>query len=889
MRQILTTAIALALASASPCTFAQPEPPAPSVVAAPAAAVTTQLPRTARPRHYALEITPHADKMTFDGKVRIELDVLQATDRIVLQAANLRFGRSTLTGGKATAAMVAKVATDAAAQTASFVFDAPLAPGRYALSIDYSGVINTQPNGLFALDYATPHGQRRALYTQFESSDARRFLPSWDEPDFKASFDLTVNAPATQMVVGNMPVAATTDLGNGLKRVAFQTTPKMSTYLLFLGMGDFERAALKGDNGTEIGVIAQQGKAEQARFALESGRDVLREYNDYFGVRYPLPKLDNIAAPGSSQFFGAMENWGAIFTFEHSLLLDPAVSGVTDRQSVFTTAAHEIAHQWFGDLVTMAWWDDLWLNEGFATWLEGRTTARLHPEWDIDKTGAAYVSRAAMGSDAYATTHPVVQKVAIAEQASQAADGITYGKGSAVIGMLEDYVGADAWRDGVRRYIKKRAYGNAVTSDLWQEIDAAAPGRRFLQVAHDFTLQPGVPLIKVAASCSAGTTTVHLEQGEYTLDRPDKQPLRWHVPVAVRSGGSELRVLVDGSAQLQLPGCAAPVLVNAGQKGYYRTLYAPAQFKALTAGFGTLPVVDQLGVLLDTSALGAVGLQPQSDLLDLAGKVPVGAASDLWAMVSGVYAGIDDLFQADPKGQAAWRRYALSRLLPEFATLGWDDRDGDSAQVKQLRVSLIDMLGGMGEADVIAEARHRFAAFQADPTALSPELRISVLGIVARTADAATWDALHRMAQQETSSMIHNQDYLLLAAAKDATLAQRALDMALTDEPGATNSAAMISVVSGEHPDLAFDFAVAHRARVDTLIDSNSRPRYYPRLGAGSIDLQMADKIKAYADRSLAPTLRRDAEVAIANIRTRAKLRAQRLPQIRAWLVARKG
>ncbi len=889
MRQILTTAIALALASVSPCTFAQPERPAPSGVAAPVAAVTTQLPRTARPRHYALEITPHADKMTFDGKVRIELDVLQPTDRIVLQAADLRFGRSTLAGGKAKAALVAKVDADADAQTASFVFAKPLAPGSYVLSIDYSGVINTQANGLFALDYATPHGQRRALFTQFENSDARRFLPSWDEPDFKATFDLTVNAPAAQMVVGNMPVAATVDLGHGLKRVAFQTTPKMSTYLLFLGVGEFERTALKGDNGTEIGVIAQQGKADQARFALESGRDVLREYNDYFGVRYPLPKLDNIAAPGASQFFSAMENWGAIFTFEHSLLLDPAVSDVTDRQRVFTTAAHEIAHQWFGDLVTMAWWDDLWLNEGFATWLEGRTTAKLHPEWDIDKTGPAYASRAAMGRDAYATTHPVVQTVDTVEQASQAFDGITYEKGAAVIGMLEDYVGAEAWRDGVHRYIAKRAYGNAVTGDLWQEIDAAAPGKQFLQVAHDFTLQPGVPLIKVATSCNAGTTVVHLEQGEYTLDRPDKQPLRWHVPVAVRSGDKEVRVLVDGSAQLHLPGCAAPVLVNAGQKGYYRTLYAPAQFKVLTAGFATLPVVDQLGVLLDTSALATVGLQPQADLLGLADTVPVGAASDLWVTVATVYAGIDDLFQDDPQSQAAWRRYALSRLAPEFATLGWDDRASDTAQAKQLRAHLIDTLGGLGDAQVIAEARRRFAAFQADPTALSPELRNSVLGIVARHADAATWDALQRMAQKETSSMIRDQDYLLLAAAKDTALAQRALDMALTDEPGATNSASMISAVAREHPDLAFDFAVAHRDHVDTLIDTTSRARYYPRLGAGSVDLKMVDKIQAYAQRYLAATSRRDADAAIADIRTRVKLRAQRVPQIKAWLAGRKG
>lgn len=218
----------------------------------------------------------------------------------------------------------------------------------------------------------------------------------------------------------------------------------MSTYLLFVSVGDFERATVTADNGTEIGVIAQKGKVDQAQFALESGRDVLHEYNAYFGIPYPLPKLDNIAAPGRSQFFSAMENWGAIFTFEYSLLLDPAVANIDTKQGVFTVAAHEIAHQWFGNLVTMAWWDDLWLNEGFANWMEARTTAKLHPEWDIDKTGPALKSRAAMRRDAYATTHPVVQHVATVEQASQAFDAITYQKGEAVIAMLEDYVGSTA-------------------------------------------------------------------------------------------------------------------------------------------------------------------------------------------------------------------------------------------------------------------------------------------------------------------------------------------------------------------------------------------------------------------------------------------------------------
>ncbi|SOU02922.1 aminopeptidase [Xanthomonas arboricola pv. fragariae] len=886
MRLPLVTAIALALVGTSPAASVLAAAPAPTSAAA--SSITTQLPRTAKPTHYAVEITPHADKMTFDGKVAIDISVLQATDRIVLQAANLSLARGTLTqkGGKPQAATVS---TDADAQTATFAFDKPLAVGEYVLSIDYSGVINTQANGLFALDYTTAQGARRALFTQFENSDARRFIPSWDEPNFKATFDLAINAPAGQMAVSNMPVASSKPGANGRTRIAFQTSPKMSTYLLFVSVGDFERATVTADNGTEIGVIAQKGKVDQAQFALESGRDVLHEYNAYFGIPYPLPKLDNIAAPGRSQFFSAMENWGAIFTFEYSLLLDPAVANIDTKQGVFTVAAHEIAHQWFGNLVTMAWWDDLWLNEGFANWMEARTTAKLHPEWDIDKTGPALKSRAAMRRDAYATTHPVVQHVATVEQASQAFDAITYQKGEAVIAMLEDYVGSDHWRTGVRSYIKQHQYGNAVTDQLWQQIDAVAPGKQFTQVAHDFTLQPGVPLIKASTRCVGGQTAVTLEQGEFTLDRPDKQPLRWHVPVVLRSGdGAPVRVLVDGTAQVQVPGCDASVVVNAGQKGYFRTLYAPAQFKALTDRFGLLPVVDQVGVLNDTNALAGAGVQAQADVLDLTAQVAAGASPDVWDMVASIYDDVDGSFERDPAARAAWRAYAVPRLAAEFATLGWDNRAGDSAQIQQLRTRLIATLSDMGDAAVIAEARRRFAAFQANPASLSPELRDSVLGAVAHNADAATWDALHALARQETSSMVRDTYYDFLSMPNNEALARRALELALTAEPGATTGASMIDRVASRHPELAFDFAVAHRTQVDTLVDSTSRARYYPGLGMDSAELATADRIKAYAEQYIAPTSRQAADNAINTIQTRVKLRAASLPQIKAWLKARK-
>ncbi|HWU69834.1 MAG TPA: M1 family metallopeptidase, partial [Pseudoxanthomonas sp.] len=720
MSRTLATAIALALAGMTTVASAQ-------APAAPAAEVTTQLPRTVRPTNYDIEIVPHAEKMAFDGKVRINVDVLAPTSTITLNAvdmtfANVRLGRA---NGKD---LVLKTSVDAAAQTATFTFDQPLPVGSYLLSMDYTGKIGTQANGLFALDYATPEGKKRALYTQFENSDARKFVPSWDEPNYKATFNLVATVPAAQMAVSNMPIAQNNELPGGLRKVRFQTSPKMSTYLLFFGLGEFERATLKADGGTEVGVITPKGKVDQAKLGLEAGRDVLKEYNDYFGVPYPLPKLDNIAAPGSSRFFSAMENWGAIFTFENTLLLDPSIATVTDQQRIFGVAAHEIAHQWFGDLVTMQWWDDLWLNEGFASWMADRTTDKLHPEWDPDRVGAAYTSRGAMGRDAIATTHPVVQHVATVEQASQAFDGITYGKGSAVINMLEDYIGADAWRDGVRSYMKKHAYSNTATDDLWAEMEKAAPGKQFTQVAHDFTLQPGIPLIKVDAKCAAGKTLVSLQQGEYTVDRPDKQPLRWHVPVAVQPvGGEKVSVLVDGQASVELPGCDAPALVNAGQKGYFRVQYAPAQFKALANAFGKLATVDQLGVMMDVSALSAVGLQPVADALDLTTQVPLDASPDVWQNVAGTLGGVVDIYGDDEKAAAPAKRYAISRLSPVFQKLGWENKPDDSSTTKQLRTRLIGQLSSLGDEAVLAEARRRFEASATDPKALPADLRRTVL------------------------------------------------------------------------------------------------------------------------------------------------------------------
>ncbi|MGH8236924.1 MAG: M1 family metallopeptidase [Steroidobacteraceae bacterium] len=857
-----------------------------AATAAESTTTPTQLPRTVRPTHYDVTIEPNAAALTFHGNVAIALEVLEPVESITLNAVDLKFATVRVTDSQDKSVSAApKVTTDEAAQTATFALGKSLPAGKYSLALDYTGKIGTQATGLFAIDYDTAAGRRRALYTQFEAPDARRMIPSWDEPAHKATFTLAAVVPQSQMAVSNMPVAQRTDLADGRARVRFQPSPKMSTYLLFFGLGEFDRATAKL-GATELGVVTQKGKADQAQFALESSVRVLREYNDYFGTPYALPKLDNVASPGSSRFFGAMENWGAIFTFEYVMLLDPTISTQSDKQSVFSVAAHEIAHQWFGDLVTMRWWDDLWLNEGFASWMASRTTQRLHPQWNAI-LGTVNVRERAMNRDAIATTHPIVQKVETVEQAAQAFDAISYSKGESVIRMLEGYVGEDAWRQGVRSYMKAHAYGNTASDDLWRAVEAAA-GQPITAIAHDFTLQPGVPMIRVeSATCREGKTTLQLTQGEFSRDNPNKQPLAWRVPVTAKPLGAATaarQVVTGGKATMTVPGCD-PIVVNAGQSGYYRTLYAPTQFGEIAQRFASLPAIDQLGILTDSWALGLAGQQPAPDVLRLALATPASADPQVWGRIANVLDRLNEYYDGAGERQARQRTFAIARLGPVLDRLRWTAVPGELDTVAILRAELIETLSALGDSKVIAEARRRYAA--GDDKSVPPALRKTILSVVARHADAATWDRLHQEAVAEKTPMVKDHLYNLLASTEDEALARRTLELALTDEPGATNSPDMIAEVGRLHPDLAFDFAMAHMAAINERVDVASRSVYFPSLAATSHEPATIGKVEAYAKAHLAASARRAAQTTLANIKDRIRVRTERLRAIDEWLASR--
>ncbi len=895
MKRLLATAalLPLSLAALVPAATAQraPKAPRPELTRAEAAALAnlpTQLPRHTRPLRYRIEIVPDAANLRFAGTTRIDLEVLEPTSTLTLNAADLKVDRATLTTGGGAPRPATLITPNAEAQTVTFAFGAPLAPGRHSVEIAYAGVVNTQAAGLFALDYDTPAGaKKRALFTQFEAPDARRMFPGFDEPRFRTPYELSVVVPADQMAIGNMPAARTEPQAGGVKRVTFAPTPSMPSYLLFLATGEFDRIAGPAD-GAEMGIVTKRGDAEKGRYALRNAQQLHPYFNSYFGQRYPLPKLDNVAGPGSSQFFGAMENWGAIFSFESILLDDPAITTDAQRQRIYEVQAHEMAHQWFGNLVTMGWWSELWLNEGFASWMATKATDRFHPEWGalLSRVGGR---EAAMALDSVATTHPVIQPVETVEQTSQAFDAITYQKGEAVITMLEAYVGEDAWRRGVRDYMRTYRYGNTVSDMLWGKVERAAR-RPITAIAHDFTLQPGVPLIRVGeARCEGGRTAVRLTQAEFSRDRPNKAPLRWRVPVIASAGGEAARTLVQGgAASLDVPGCGA-LVVNSGQTGYFRTLYPQPMLDRLQAGYASLKPMDQIGLLSDSWSLGLAGYQSSAEALDFVDAVPADAAPQLWERAAGVLASAHALHEADPAGRARVAAYTSAKLGPVLGRLGYAPRAGEASTQAVLRSTLISTLGAVGDRAVVAEANRRFQTSLSDPASLAGPLRTAYLSVVAQNADARTWDQLRTQARAERSPLVRQSLYRLLGATRDQALARRTLALALTAEPGATNSSAMIGAVASRHPELAFDFALANRAAVEALVDTSSRSRFFPQLAGGSADPATVAKVRAYADRYLSPTSRRPADIAVAAIEDRVRVRRERLPAIAAWFAAKAG
>jgi aminopeptidase N len=834
------------------------------------------LPSVASPKHYAIAVVPDADKLVFSASAAIDLDVSRATDTLVLNALDLTFVSAKLDRRSDSPA----IAFDAARQTATLKFRSPIPAGRHRLSIAYRGKIGQQGAGLFALDYKGTSGPARALFTQLENSDARRFFPCWDEPGRKATFSLTVDVPRGEMAVSNMPIANVGKLADGAERVQFATTPPMSTYLVFLAVGDFERVSQTVD-GIDVGVIVKRGDADKAGFALDAATHLLPYYHAYFASKFPLPKLDLVTAPGTAQFFGAMENWGAILFYEKPLMIDPGYSTEADKRAAYIDIAHEISHQWFGDLVTMQWWDDLWLNEGFASWMELKATDKFHPEWHV-WLDALEAKERAMRVDAKAGTHPIIQPIRDVLDANSAFDEITYQKGESVVRMLENYAGQTAFQDGVRAYIKAHAFGNTTTEDLWRALDKSS-ATPLSPVAHDFTLQAGVPLLRVSRDGGA----LKITTDRFTSDGMGAGEGDWSIPVRVKeiSSSREWRPVVSRQAPAEIDG-VQDAIVNAGQYGYFRTLYSADLLRPILADFDLLPAEDQLGLVNDLCALGFAGYEPLTDFLELAQKANGHTDPAVLTTLVSRLKTIDGLY-ADGPQRLKFRQFANGLLLPIFEDVGWTPTAGEPQATSFLRAALFATLSQFGNSVVIDGARQRFAASLKDPSVLTGDLHHNVIRIVAEHADANTWDTLRDLAAKASNSLEQRDIYSQLGRTFDPQLAARTMDLALGDDAPRKFRLLFIQSVALDHPDLALDFATRHWDKISEIVDADSRDEFVPDLLVNASDRNLIARLKAFASANIPAGADQEAIKIEATIAENADIREKRLSGVDRWLASR--
>jgi aminopeptidase N len=846
-----------------------------------------KLPKDIIPRAYVIHLEPNTDNLVTAGSESIEIEVLKPTDRIVINAVDTDISRASLSGAHHSSEELTPQ-IDAKAETVTFQTKTSLEPGSYQLSLTFQSKITEEPHGLFIQYFRNGDRLERLLSTQMEPTDARRLFPCWDEPVFRALFQLTVKAKKEDTVISNMPVVSEQALGPDEKLVTFDRTPAMASYLFVLACGKLEW--LEDEvAGVKLRIVATPGKKELGRYALEVTKKILPFYNEYFGVPYPLPKLDQIALP--SGFGGAMENWGGITYNEDVLLFDPHASSDVVKQRIFEVMAHEIAHQWFGDLVTMAWWDNIWLNEGFASWMQKKATDHFNPDWKV-WVHANNDKQRAMAFDARKTSHPIQQPITDEAQANSAFDEITYQKGQSFIRMLENYVGEETFRSGIRSYLAKHQYSNTTTADLWEALETAA-GKPVKDVAASWTEQPGFPLIKVKTQCVNGRQIVGLQQTRFLIGEPDNTSLQWSVPVGiVRVSEPEKikRVLLSkSSSDFDFSRCNEPLKVNAGDVGFFRVAYEPALFSELERNALNLGESDRVNLVTDIWATVESGDTPASTYFELLEGLGRDDSYAVWQSIIGFERTIGPLklvnrLEQDQPGRAKYENYVCTLLGQKLAELTWDEQAGEPIEKRLLRALVIEALGTFGDQSVIDEAFRRFARFRENPTSLNPNLRPAIVRIVGRFSSPTDYETLLKLAEESPTSEERRMYLRALSAVRDPELAQRSVEFFVSKHVAPGDAGRALEEAAWEHPEIVWSFATTHIKEFQQRFGFFRWNRLLPSLAAGFTDSERADDLVRFAKQNLAAQGQREADNAANLIRFRAELKKRELPNIDQWV-----
>ena len=739
------------------------------------------------PQNYDIVFEPNFKNFTFLGKEKIQLDVSKPTNILVLNAAELKIKHChVVSKGKI---LKAAVRLDAKNEEMTIKLPEKIG-GKTDVFIEFEGILNDKLVGLYKSEYKDKQGKTKYMATtQFEAADARRAFPCWDEPEAKATFDISIIAENNLSAISNMPVVAKKKAG---KKTIFKfgRTPIMSTYLLYVGVGELE--FLSGRLGkTLIRIVTTKGKKELGKLSLEFTKQFLQWYEKYFKIQYPLPKLDMIAVPDFAS--GAMENWGAITFRETILLYDPKTSSTETKQHIAEVISHEIAHQWFGNLVTMKWWNDLWLNESFATFMATKAVHSYYPEWDLWDQFLKSETSGAMSLDALKTSHPIDVKVNKPSEVREIFDEISYNKGGSVLRMLEDYLGEEIFRNGLKKYLTKHKYGNATTEDLWDSLESVSR-KPVGKMMNSWVRQVGYPIVETRMVDSK----ISLTQRRYLAENNTKPKGTWMIPISVKTPDKLFSKLMTRQSDIIHLGHVDWFKLNSGQKGLYRVKYDGDSLENLRqlVEEKTLDNTDRWGMHHDLFALCISGQTTLQKFLDFARSY---FDEDDYLVAADLAGSLDFLYLVT-SGEVFWakiKEYNKEFFRKLFDKLGWEPQEGEKHTTALLRSLVISSLGRLGDEEILTEANRRFKEFLKNPDSLKPDLRGTVYSLVAWSGDKKIYDLLlqlYRKAQMQEEKL---RFLGALCSFQDENLLAKSLQFALSKEVRSQNFHVPVMRVSG--------------------------------------------------------------------------------------------
>ena len=779
-----------------------------------------RLPRHVVPLRYDLRLEPDLTAARFAGQETITVTVLQATSEIVLNAIELDIASAQIEGASGPARQ-ATMALDASLQRCHLTFTTPLSPGIWKLTMTFCGTLNDKLRGFYRSSYKDERGATHNMAaTQFEATDARRAFPCWDEPNFKAVFATTLVIDPALTAVSNTTIASET-LAGGKKVVRFADTMKMSTYLVAFIVGRIEPTEPVMVGQTPLRLWAIPGKGHLTRFGQDIAAASLSFFESYYGIPYPGDKLDLLAIPDFAS--GAMENLGAITYRETALLVDRKSATHGELERVADVVAHENAHMWFGDLVTMSWWNGLWLNEAFATFMEMLAVDAWKPEWKRwDSFG---VSRAAAFSvDGLLSTRPIEYPVEAPKDADAMFDVLTYEKGASVLRMLEQHIGPTVFRDGVRDYLRAHAYGNADTNDLWVSMGKIAK-QPVPALMNGWIFQPGFPLVTATISPSS-EITIRQQRFSYLNDEQSgpSEDQRWQIPLQLRitaagKTSTSRMLLTEKDTTVPLPHDWESILLNEGGHGFYRVRYAPDLLdRLLNAGIDRLTVTERFNLINDAWATTVAGHMSLTDYLDLTARFMTERDKNVWAVLIDSFSFLNRTITVE--NRPALEAFVRGRIGPAIADLGWSPRSGESELTKQLRGELIGAQGKLGnDLAIQRRAAELYLAYRNDAIAVDPNVVPSLVAILAHTGDATQYDEFNERFRTAATPQEERRYLFSLAAFQPKTLLERTLARTISGEIRTQDAPFLISAILGNvyGRELAWAFVKTNWEKMDHM------------------------------------------------------------------------